>query len=156
MANWETVSKNVVNALRDDSVLTSYAKVEFIDSISDYVEKSVTQTVNDGYLILVSTPEGDMVRTESLLNGIKRKFFLLSLAIIVKNEPTSKGRLIGERGKGIFEVQEDVERILEHSNLSGTVDSKAGTNFDSGWTKIPVDSRAITIYTTVYTAVKTE
>lgn len=156
MANWETVSRLVASALQEDSALRSYASVAVIDSVADYLNESVAQAVNSGYLVLISPPDGGSVRTEAMLSGIKRRYFYFTVAIVVKNEATGRARLYGERGKGIFEVQEDVERILEHNNFSGAVDNKAGSNFDVEWSKVPLDNRAITVYTTTYTAVRTE
>ena len=157
MANWESVSRLVVAALQGNATLTSYSKITLVDSVADYLKSAAGQAVNEAYLVLVSPPtDAESYRHENLINGVKRKFFYFELAIVVKNEPSGVKRLYGERGKGIYEVQDDVQTVLEHNNFSGQVDNKAGSNFEGGWSKAGLDNRAITAYTTTYTVVKTE
>jgi hypothetical protein len=154
--NWQ----DGANKIKDKLVVTCpYAQVSLIDSINDFINKdTVAQTIANRYTVLISTPDGDVVPTpEPLLTGVKRKIFAYGIAIVVKTDAKAITRIMGKpQDRSIFEVQDDVVAALEHSNLDGLADNKAGLNFEDGWTKVPTDNKAITVYFTTYTVVKTE
>lgn len=153
---WEDVSKAVETALKAS---ISYAKITIVHSISDYLLSNTAQSLFDAkdIAILLSAPEGDAQIVEPMLSGYFRKRYEVHIVILSKADPQSLPRLQGFGAKkGIFEVQADVISALEHRNLSGLVDNKAGANFEVGWRQLALENKGFTAYETTYTVVKTE
>ena len=153
---WEDVSKAVETALK---AAIGYAKITIVPSISDYLLSNTAQSLFDAkdISILLSAPEGDAQHVEPMISWYFRKKYEIHVVILSKTDPQSLPRLQGTGGKkGIFEVQADVVAALEHKNLSGLVDNKAGSNFEVGWRQLALENKAFTAYETTYTVVKTE
>jgi hypothetical protein len=153
MTSWEDVAKAIQSALR---ATISYVDTTIVGSAQDYITNNVAQALVRDYLVLISTPEGESQNAEPLISGFFRKRYDYEIVLIAKTDPAQLGRLFGEGKKGIFEVQTEIVAALEHKNLGGLVDNKAGTNFEIGWTKLPNDNKAVTAYSTIYTVIKTE
>lgn len=153
MTSWEDVAKLIQSKLRS---MISYADTTIVGSAQDYIANNVAQALVKDYLILISTPEGESQNSEPMIGGLFRKRYDYEIVLVAKTDPTQLGRLFGEGKKGIFEVQTEIVSAIEHNNLGGAVDNKAGTNFEIGWTKLPNDNKAITAYSTIYTVIKTE
>jgi hypothetical protein len=153
MTTWEDVINAVEAVLRS---AISYADVTKIGSAQDYIANNTAQALVKDFQILLSTPDGESQNAEPMISGLFRKRYDIGIVLIAKTEITQVGRLFGSSKKGIFEVQADIVSALEHKNLNGLVDNKAGTNFEVGWTKLPSDNKAITAYSTIYTVIKTE
>lgn len=153
---WEQVVTTIESTLKG---AVSYAKVARVGSIAEYLANATGQSIFDAkdVLILVSPPEGPAEDVIPKIGGYFIKRYDVEVAVVAKTDPTAARRLTGKGPKkGIFEVRRDVVAALEHSNLGGLVDNKAGANFESGWARVDSDSRTFTAYTTIYTVHKTE
>lgn len=149
---WDHVCQKVENKLK--SVIT-YAKIYSVVSIADYIDGRVSEALIDKYMILVSPPDENAFTAEPMINGLFRKHFHFQIAVVVKSDPSGAVRIKGVQ-RNIADIQEDIRLALEHSRLDGTVDNRAGTNFEAGWTVLPQEDKSITVYTTIYTVTKTE
>ena len=132
-------------------------KITIVPSNTEYIEGNLGNVQIDDYAILLSVPDGGAYSAEPLLAGLKRKRFDIVITIIPKSDPATLNRMWGVGvKKGTFKIQDDVVIILEHNTLDGTVDSKAGTNFEVPWIQLETNNKAVTAYTTIYSAIKTE
>jgi hypothetical protein len=154
MTTWERIAAAVESKLKSS---ISYAKITTISSASDYVAEKTAQTLMDkDILILISPPEGESQSSEPMIGGYFRRNFMLEIMVVTKSNPEALKRILGVERKGIFEVQSDIVSALEHVNLAGAADNRAGTNFEGGWSVVPQEGKGITVYSTLYTVTKTE
>lgn len=151
--NWDEVVKAIHSLLKSN---IKYADSVLIGGLDEYLAGNVGQAINRDFLILLSHPNGDSQTSQSLLGRLHMKTYYLVIAIVAKTESTTPGRMFGVGKKSLFEVQGDIYNLLEHSNLGGLVENKAGTNFETGWLQHPIESKAFTVYSTLYSATKIE
>lgn len=152
-----TTWSQVVNAV--DAKLKSsltYATITPFVSASDYLAGMVGQTQIDSKncVILLCPPDSGAQTDEPMIGGWFRKHFRIEIVVVVKVAPNKLEAQPGK--KGIFEIEADIRKVLEHDNLGGLADNKAGSNFEGDWSVIDNDNRALALYSTVYTAVITE
>lgn len=154
MTTWEQVAVAVESRLKSQ---LSYAKITTISSASSYVNEQTAQTLLDkDIVVLISPPEGDSTTSEPMIGGYFRRNFILEIVVVTKSNPEALKRILGVVRKGIYEVQSDIVAALEHVNLAGVADNRAGTNFEGGWAIVPQEGKGITVYSTLYTVTKTE
>ena len=156
MTTWEDVAKKVRETLVARISYLNSSKITIIPSVSDYFGNNTAQTTIDDMAILISPAEGSPESTVPMIGGWFRRQFQLQIAVISKMDANATTRIWGSGKKGFFDVRADIVSALEHSNLAGFVDNKAGVNFDVPWSILPLEGRAFTGYSTIYTAVKTE
>lgn len=154
MTNWENIASAVEAKLKSS---LPYAKVALISSIAQYLEEKVGQApMEKDPLVLISPPEGSAQESEPMISGYFRRNFMIEIAVVTKSNPEALKRILGVERKGIFEIQSDIVSALEHVNLAGVADNRAGTNFEGGWSVVPQEGKGITVYSTLYTVTKTE
>lgn len=160
MTTWKQVAEKVRDSLQS---AIPYCKITIIGSFTEYIQGATNQAVIDsidGVVILLAPPSGDVYNPshQPMLSGFFRKKFEVEIAVVVKNDPQMMGRLFGPNSnkKGITDILDDIHTALEHRNLGGFTDNKAGSNFEVGWSPASNDNKAITVYTTIYTVIKTE
>mgnify|MGYP001320334703 CR=1 FL=1 len=126
--SWDAVLQAVKDRLKSN---ITYANVEIIGGIQEYLSGATGQAFNSReFLILLSHPAGGSQSNEPMLSGLHRKRYDIYVAIMVKTDPTTVKRMSGVSAKkGVYEVQDEIFSLLEHDNLGGLVDNKAGTNF---------------------------
>lgn len=156
MTTWEDIADKIRLAVISGVTYVAPSKITVINSVSDYFMSNPAQSTVDDFAILIAPPEGSSESAESRIGGWLRKSFFFEIAVISKINPNAQTRIWGEGKKGIFDVQADVVRALEHKNFGGYVDNKAGVNFEAAWSIVPLEGRAFTAYHTIYTVVKTE
>ena len=153
---WGTIAAQVQAALQ--SAIT-YAKITIIGGAEEYIANQVSQAQVDSVAILIAPPRGSsyMPSNQPKLSGVFRRKYEFQILVVAKTDPNFVGRLVGVNTKvGIDQILTDVYRALEHNNFGGLMENKAGTNFEVGWSKEPLEDKAITIFSTIYTAIKIE
>lgn len=152
--NWNTVVTAVRDKLRSG---IPYANVEIVGGIEEYIAGQTSQAINTReFLILLSRPNGDHRSAEPMFSGLHLKRYDILIALAAKTNPSTVNRVLGKDKKGTNEVEDAIYSLLEHDNLGGLCDNKAGTNFEGGWTQLPIDSKAFTCTQTLYSCEKTE
>lgn len=154
--SWDEVAQKVKVLLERGLSYVPPSKITIINSIDDYFANNTAQTSVDDVVVLISPPQGGPEHAEPLIGGMFRKRYDLQIAIVSKIDPNAVTRIWGSAKKGIFDMRADIVSALEHRNLDGFVDNKSGSNFEVPWSMLPLDGRAFTGYSTVYTVIKTE
>lgn len=153
---WGDIASKVQDTLKS---ALPYAKITTIGSVEEYLMNNVSQALLGDISVLIGPPRGAsyMPSNQPKLSGVFRRKYEFEIVVIAKNDPAMVGRLVGANSKiGIDQALVDVYNALEHKNLGGFVDNKAGTNFEGAFEKQPQEDKAVTIFTTIYTVIKTE
>ena len=157
-----TVTKWGDIATRIQTVLRSalpYTKITIIGAPEEYLMGNVAQALVEDFTVLIAPPRGASIAqgNQPKLSGVFRRKYDFQIMVVAKIAPTMMGRLTGVNTKrGSDQVMSDIYKALEHNNLSGFVDNKAGTNFEGAWDKEPQEDKAVTTFSTIYTVIKTE